>query len=303
MSSRRGAGRVGMRVETNGAELCVDTFGDPAHQAVLLIMGAAASMDRWEEPFCRRLAAAGRYVIRYDHRDTGGSTTYPPGEPGYTFDDLVADALGILEVLGVERAHLVGISMGGAIVQRIAVDRPERVLSITLIATSPAGTGGPQFAELPPMSAELRAVFGADEKPAEPDWADREAAIAFLLEGERPYAGSRGVDEEAMRALLGRVHDRSSSLASANNHFSLEGSDMARARLAEITAPALVIHGTDDPLFHPAHGEALAREIPGASLLVIDGLGHELPPWAWDELIPALIVVTSQPRRASTPQE
>jgi pimeloyl-ACP methyl ester carboxylesterase len=282
-----------MRVEINGAQLCVDTIGEPAHPAVLLIMGGAGSMDRWEEPFCRRLAAAGRYVIRYDHRDTGGSTTYPPGRPGYTGDDLVADALAILDHLGVERAHLVGLSMGGGIVQRIAVDHPERVLSLTLMSTSPAGTGGPDIPDLPPMSGELRAVFSGDDQPAEPDWSDREAAIAFLLEGERPYAGSRGVDEDAMRAVLGRVYDRSTSLPSANNHFILEGSEIARARLAEITAPALVIHGAEDPLFPPAHGEALAREIPGAKLLLIDGLGHEFPSWAWDEVIPALIAVTS----------
>lgn len=281
-----------MRVEINGAELRVDTFGDPVQPAVLLIMGGAGSMDRWEEPFCERLAAAGRYVVRYDHRDTGGSTTYPPGNPGYTSDDLVADALGILDHLGLERAHFVGLSMGGGIVQRIAVDHPERVLSVTLMSTSPAGPGGPENADLPPMSDELRALFSGDEQPTEPDWSDREAAIAFLLEGERPYAGSRGIDEAAMRSLLGRVYDRSSSLPSANNHFMLEGTDMARAGLAEITAPALVIHGADDPLLPPAHGEALAREIPGAKLLVIDGLGHEFPPSAWDEVLPALIAVT-----------
>ena len=280
-----------MRADINGAELCVDTIGDPAHPAVLLIMGAAGSMDRWEEPFCERLAAAGRYVIRYDHRDTGGSTTCPPGKPDYTGDDLVADAVGILDHLGIERAHLAGLSMGGALVQRIAVDHPERVLSVTLMSTSPAGSGGPEHPELPPMSDELRAVFG--DEPAEPDWSDRDAAIAFLLDGERPYAGSRGIDEDALRALLGRVYDRSAGLPSANNHFVLEGSDMPRARLGEIAVPALVIHGADDPLFPPAHGEALAREIPGATLLVIDGLGHELPPWAWDEVLPALIAVTA----------
>jgi pimeloyl-ACP methyl ester carboxylesterase len=292
MSSERGYGQMTMRVEINGAELCVDTVGEPGHPAVLLIMGAAGSMDRWEEPFCERLAAAGRYVIRYDQRDTGASTSYPPGKPGYTGDDLIADPLGVLDHLGVERAHFVGISMGGAIVQRIAVEHPERVLSITLMSTSPVGPGGPENQDLPPMSDELRAHFSGGEQPAEPDWSDREAAISFLLEGERPYAGSRGIDEHAMRALLGRVYDRSTSLPSANNHFMLEGTSMARARLAEITAPALVIHGADDPLFPPAHGEALAREIPGAKLLVIDGLGHELPPWAWDEVLPSLIAVT-----------
>ena len=277
-----------MRIETNGAELCADTFGDPAHPAVLLIMGAAGSMDRWEEPFCERLAAAGRYVIRYDHRDTGGSTTYPPGKPGYTSDDLVADPLAILDHLGVERAHLVGLSMGGAIAQAIAIERPERVLSLTLMSTSPVGTGGE---ELPPMSGELRALFG--EPPDEPDWSDREAAIAFMLEGERPYAGSRGIDEEAMRMLLGRVYDRSTSVPSGNNHFILEGSETTHARLAEVPAPALVIHGTDDPLFPLAHGEALARALPQAELLVIEGLGHEFPPSAWDEVLPALIAHTS----------
>ena len=278
-----------MRVTVNEAELCVDTIGDPAHPAVLLIMGAGGSMDRWEEPFCARLASAGRHVIRYDHRDTGGSTTYPPGRPGYTGDDLVADPLAILDHLGAERAHVVGLSMGGAIAQRIAVEYPERVRSLTLMSTSPAGSGG---GELPPMSDELRTVFAADARP-DPDWADRDATIAYLLEEERPYAGARGLDERALRALLGRVYDRSPGLASANNHFLVEGSEMPRARLGEIAAPTLVIHGTDDALFPPAHGEALAREIPGARLLLVDGLGHELPPWAWDEVLPALIAVTA----------
>jgi pimeloyl-ACP methyl ester carboxylesterase len=246
-------------------------------------------MDRWEAPFCERLAAAGRYVIRYDHRDTGGSTTSAPGRPDYTGDDLIADPLAILDHLGVERAHVVGLSMGGALAQLIAIERPERVLSLTLMSTSPAGTGG---GELPPMSAELRALFNEDAGPPEPDWADREAAITYMLEGERPYAGSRGVDDAAMRTLLGRVYDRSTSLPSANNHFLVDGTEIARARLAEIATPTLVIHGADDPLFPPAHGEALAREIPGARLLVIPELGHELPPWAWDEVLPALIAAT-----------
>ena len=179
-------------MRSTAPSLCVDAIGDPADPAVVLIMGGGGSMDRWEEPFCERLAAAGRYVIRYDHRDTGGSTTSPPGEPAYTADDLVADPLAILDRLGIARAHFVGLSMGGGIVQRIAVEHPERVLSVTLMSTSPAGTGGP---ELPPMSDALQAV----ETPAEPDWSDRDAAVAFLLEQERPYAGSRGFDDEAVR--------------------------------------------------------------------------------------------------------
>jgi len=291
MNSRPRDSCTGMRAEINGAELCVDTIGDPEHPAVLLIMGAAGSMDRWEEPFCARLAAAGRYVIRYDQRDTGGSTTYPPGKPGYTSDDLIADAVGILDHLGIERAHIVGLSGGGVIAQRIAVDHPERVRTVTLMSTSPAGTGGP---ELPPMSDALRAVFSRDEQPPEPDWSDREAAISYLIEDERPYAGRRGLDEPALRALIGRVYDRSTSLPSAGNYFLLDGSDIPRARLGEIAAPTLVLHGSDDPLFPLGHGEALARAIPNAELVVIDGLGHELPPSAWEEVLRPLIAVTDR---------
>ena len=264
-----------MRIDVNGAQLCVDTFGDAGDPAVLLIMGAAASMDRWEPRFCQRLAERGRYVIRYDHRDTGGSTTYPPRRPGYTGDDLVADAVAILDRLGIERAHVVGMSAGGAIAQRIAVDHPERLLSLTLLCTSPIGTGGP---DLPPPAKDL---FGAT---GEPDWSDREATLAYLLEAERPYAGARGLDDDETREILGRVYDRSTSMASANNHWLVDGSDIERSRLAEITAPTLVVHGTADPLFPTAHGEALAREIPGAQLLLIDGLGHEFPRWAWEAL-------------------
>ena len=154
-----------MRLELDDAELHYETFGDAADPAILLIAGGASSMDRWEPPFCERLAAAGRFVIRYDHRDTGGSTTYPPGRPGYTGDELLADALALLDHLGIERAHLAGISMGAAMIQQIAVDHPERVRTITLMSTSPADT---VERDLPPMSDALRALF-SEEQP-EPDW-------------------------------------------------------------------------------------------------------------------------------------
>ena len=248
-----------MHFTHDDVELHYETFGDAVDPAILLIAGGASSMDRWEPEFCRRLAAAGRYVIRYDHRDSGASTTYPPGEPGYTGDDLLADALALLDHLGIERAHLVGISMGAAMIQRIAVDHPERVRTVTLMSTSPADS---VERELPPMSAALRALF-SEEQP-EPDWTDREAAIAHLLEGERPYLGARGLDEDALRAVIAIAYDRSHNMASANNHFMVGGSEQERP-IGTISAPTLVIHGTHDPLFPLPHGETLAREIPGRS--------------------------------------
>jgi pimeloyl-ACP methyl ester carboxylesterase len=169
-------------LQVNGVELCVQTFGDAADPAILLIMGAAASMDHWPEGFCRRLADGGRYVIRYDHRDTGRSTSYEPGKPTYTFSDLVSDAAGVLDALGIERAHMAGMSMGGAIAQTLAIAYPARLASLTLMSTSAIESTG---RELPSMSDELRAGF--DSPPPEPDWADRAAVVDYLVEGERPY--------------------------------------------------------------------------------------------------------------------
>lgn len=262
-------------------ELCTDTFGAATDPAVLLIMGAAASMDRWEPEFCERLAAAGRHVIRYDQRDTGASPTDPPGEPSYTGFDLAADPLRILDRLGIAQAHVVGMSGGGGLAQVIAVGHPERLLSLTLMSTSGL------FPGLPGPSERLNQV------PPEPDWADREATIGYLLEVERLHAGSHAFDEPGTRELLGHVYDRTRNLASGANHYLVEGPDLPRDRLSEIRVPVLVIHGSADPLFPLPHGEALANAIPGARLLVIEGLGHEVPRWAWDEIVPAIVGVTS----------
>ena len=143
------------RVPANGVELCVQTFGETVDPTILLVAGAASSMDWWEDDFCERLAFGSRFVIRYDLRDTGQSVSYEPGAPQYGGQDLVADAVGILDVLRVGRAHVVGISMGGGIGEHLALDHADRVASLTLISTSPGGPG------LPPMSDELRASVRA----------------------------------------------------------------------------------------------------------------------------------------------
>ena len=276
-------------MQVNGVELCVETFGAPADPAVLLIMGAAASMDWWEDDFCERLAAGPRFVIRYDHRDTGQSVSYAPGAPGYTGDDLIADAIGVLDALGVDRAHVVGQSMGGALAQVLALEHPGRVASLTLIATSPAGPGEP---DLPDMTAEGRAAFA---QVTEPDWSDRAAVIDYATELSRACAGrSRPFDERGTRALWERVLDRTTNIESSmKNHYATEGGGGRwRERLATLDMPALVVHGTEDPMFPVAHGEALAREIRGAELLVLEGSGHELARRDWDVVVPAILRLT-----------
>ncbi|WP_433262859.1 alpha/beta fold hydrolase [Actinosynnema sp. CS-041913] len=268
-------------LRANGVDLCVETFGSSDDPAVLLIMGSTGSMDLWEDDFCARLAAHGRFVIRYDHRDTGRSVAYPPGEPGYTFPDLTADAVGVLDALDVDRAHVVGISMGGGIAQLLTLEHPDRVLTLTLMATGPAGPGDPS---LPPMDPALLAHFAAGGTP-EPDWTSRDAVVDYLVAANRPFQGPRPVDEAAARTLAGRVFDRSPHLASSGNHFKMSVGESWRARLGEIKAPTLVVHGDVDPLMPLRHGEALVAEIPGAQLLVLPDTGHEFPAGVWDLFI------------------
>jgi pimeloyl-ACP methyl ester carboxylesterase len=276
-----------MMLRVNGVDLCAETFGAAHDPAILLISGAAASMDWWDAAFCRRLADGGRFVIRYDHRDTGRSATCPPGAPDYTGLDLANDPIRVLDALGIGGAHLVGLSMGGAIAQHLAIEFPERVLTLTLMSTSSAGPGNTENG-LPPMADRLRAVFA--EPPADPDWNDRDEVVEHLVAGERLFAGPDFFDEDGAREVAARVVDRSVNPASSQNHWRIEGGESTRSRLGQVTAPTLVVHGTEDPFFPPGHGVALAQEIPVAELLLLDGVGHQVPPPStWDRVVEAVL--------------
>lgn len=283
----------GSMVRANGVDLCIDTFGDPANPCILLIGGGAASMDWWEDGFCQRLAEGDRYVVRYDQRDTGQSTSYPPGHAPYAIRDLAADAVGILDALDVDRAHIVGLSMGGGIAQVLGVGHPDRVASLTLVSTTPGGPHGPDNPDLPPMSDDLGAAFSGMGQ--DPDWTDRSAVVDYLVAGERIFTGTIPFDEARARAIAGRVYDRTTSVeAGVRNHFALDGGEPVRPRLGQIVAPTLVIHGTADPLYPYAHAQALASEIPGAELLPVEGMGHQYPPPAvWDLVITAILTHTA----------
>jgi pimeloyl-ACP methyl ester carboxylesterase len=280
-------------IHANGVDLCVETFSDPAEQAILLIHGAGGSMLSWDEGLCGRLADGGRFVIRYDLRDAGRSVTYAPGAPQYTLRDLVADVVGLLDSFGLPSAHLVGMSAGAAIAQVVALDRPDRVASLTLASSTP-GIPGQETRDLPGISDELKA-FLTHERPA-PDWSDRAAVVDYLVEAERPYAArSRPFDEAAVRERAGRVFDRSANIAAnMTNPFIVDAGDPWRQRLGQVTAPTLVVHGKEDPLFPYGHALALANEIPGAELLALEQTGHEHFPHAtWELVVPAILRHTS----------
>lgn len=274
-------------VPVNGVALCVQEFGPADGPGILLIGGAASSMDWWDDAFCERLAAGGRRVVRYDFRDTGRSTASPAGTPDYTGEDLTGDAVALVDALGLAPVHLVGLSMGGGISQEIAARHPEKVATLTVMSTSPTG---PHDEELPGPEPRVKALF-TDPAP-DPDWADRAAAIDHIVAGLAAFAGGYGVDEPKARATVARMYDRTTDIAaSQTNHWILDQADVTPR--GAITAPTLVLHGTDDPLFPIAHGEALARLIPGATLVPLPKVGHEFPPEpVWDTVVGAIAAHT-----------
>jgi pimeloyl-ACP methyl ester carboxylesterase len=278
-------------IEANGVELCTESFGDPADPPILLIMGIGASMLWWEEGFCRLLADGGRYVIRYDHRDTGRSVTYEPGRPEYSGADLVADGVGVLDAYGIRAAHLVGVSAGGAFAQLLALDFPDRVLSLVLISTSPATPGQRGL----PSATERYARFLAT---AEVDWSDDRSVIEYLVDYARVLAGDdRPFDEAAARDLVGRDVERARNIASSENHGVIADGEVSRKPLSSIAAPTLVIHGTADPMFPLEHGQALAAEIPSATLLTLNGAGHGVDRADWETIVRAIIEHTGSAGR------
>jgi len=272
-------------LRANGVDLCAQTFGRRRDPAILLIHGAAASMLAWEDEFCQRLAAGPRFVIRYDHRDTGRSISYPPGRPGYGMRDLMQDAVGLLDAQGLERAHLVGRSMGGGLALLAALEHPKRVDSLTLMATSPGGD------DLPPMSKDFLDFVSS---PRQPDWSDPDAAVEHVLTMLKIMAGPARLDVKAMRPLIAHELERTRNAASSQiNHFAMDVGSPVRPRLHEIRVPTLILHGDADPVFPLGHAQAMEREIPGARLVVLKKTGHLVQAPNWRVVVPAILSHTA----------
>ncbi|TPG12703.1 alpha/beta fold hydrolase [Sphingomonas oligophenolica] len=282
-----------MKVAANGIEIEVESFGADDAPAMLLIMGLGAQLTRWSIPFVEALVARGYRVIRYDNRDVGLSTKFDAaGAPKlarimglamigvkarvpYTLDDMAADAIGVLDALGIDRAHIVGASMGGMIAQLVAAHYPERTLSLTSIMST---TGN---RSLPRATKEATAVL-----MDRPKTRDRETIIAHAVRAAA-VIGSPGYRVEAgeLRAKVVRDFERMHYPAGfARQIAAITVGGDRRKRLAAITAPTLVIHGTDDPLVPIAGGRDTAASIPGAVLHEMPGMGHDLP----EPLIPTV---------------
>jgi pimeloyl-ACP methyl ester carboxylesterase len=226
-------------------------------------------------------------VLRYDHRDTGRSVTYEPGRPEYTGADLVADAVGVLDAYGIAAAHVVGVSAGGALAQQLALGFPDRALTLVLISTSPAT----RVSRSLPSATERFNDFLAS---ADADWSDPASVIDYLVAYERMLAGGvRPFDEATWRELVRRDVERARDIAASENHSAIPQGDVPSEPISSIAVPTLVIHGTADPMFPPEHGRALAEEIPGASLLTLEGAGHGVDRPDWEPIADAILAHTA----------
>lgn len=260
--------------------LATEAFGSPANPVLILIMGATASMLTWPDALCMRLADEGLYVIRFDHRDTGASTTHPFGQPNYSVEDMAEDVLAIADAYGATVFHLMGMSLGAYIEQIIALQHPLRVKSLTLVSAEPLGWDGPA---LPHIADAFLEHFG---KLADLDWTDRNAVTDFLFEIDRLSAGPAGLpDPDGTRARIAQILDRTRSPASMFNHSMVTTTEDWTGRFREIAAPTLVIHGEFDPILPLPNGAALAAGIPSAKLVVLNAVGHELPNAALPQIV------------------
>lgn len=259
-------------IQSGDAQLATVVRGEPLRGTILLAMGATASMLWWPDPLLDGLAAGGYQVICFDHRDTGRSTTRPPGELSYDLGDLAGDLVAILDSYGVSHAHLVGMSLGGYLAQIVSLRQPERVLSLTLVASEPFGISY----EAEGIADNLMAHFGT---MASLDWSDRVAVAAFLLKIAELSSGTRSPFDH--RAALDRIEgelSRTSSMQSAFNHSMLPGAIDLELTAADLFGPVLIIHGSEDPVISVNAARKSAQVIPRSELMILEGVGHELLP-------------------------
>ena len=274
-------------VEANGVTLGVAHFGDTA--APLVLCAGGTTMLSWPDALCESVARGGRHVVRYDLRDSGASSTVDPEAPAYTLRDLAADAAALARELDDRPAHLAGIGVGGMVAQVAALDHPDAFSALTLAGTRPAAPG-PVDDDLPGHdAATMDRLFSRSM----PDWSDRDAVTKYAAAG----AEILGNDPAAARAVAGRIWDRTPGTLPAVQMANqlgmvfgrLDCTPRWRERLAELAMPALVEHGRRDPFFPVGNGEALARQIPGARLLVLERASTAIPDAAAGEVVTAML--------------
>lgn len=277
------------KTKNGSIELEFETFGDAHAEPVLLVHGLGAQMTRFSENFCGALVAQGHRVIRFDNRDSGLSTW--PNEP-YTLSDMADDAVAVLDAAGVERAHVVGTSMGGAIAQRLAIDHPDRAASLTLIMSF---TGATETTKSAPEAAAVLSVAGPDPRD------DFEAYVAHAMKNMRLVGGTdHRWSEAAARQRIETEYRRAYNPAGIGRQMRAVQMDGDRAgALRSLKIPTVVVHGEADTLIMPIGGIALARAIPDAELRLIPGMGHDMPPSVWPMVLDAIGTAVTRSKMTS----
>lgn len=279
------------RASVRDVEIEYETFGDPAHPALLLISGGGAQMTFWQEDFCQRLAARGFQVVRFDNRDAGVSTSFDaygfPDVPAvrdgrvpppYTLDDMAADTVGVIDAIGAEAAHMVGISLGGYIAQVMAINHPDRVLSFVSMAS---GVGGPDN------------IYGNYEyaihgMPQDDSGRPRtlEEQIELRLDEIQWMSTPQYFDRDRIRPHIARSMERNQNPDGVERQAAAVHAGASRASaLADVRVPALILHGALDPHLPVENAHRTAAAIPGSKLVILPDLAHDMPPQKWDEII------------------
>ena len=271
----------------NGAvEIEYETFGDDRPETVILINGLGSQMTRWPVPFCEKLVAKGYRTIRFDNRDVGLST-WLEGQR-YSMKDMADDVIAVLDAAGVGKAHVAGVSMGGMLTQKVAIEHPERVLSITPIMAAPS-------ANPPALQSTPEAAAVLNVPPPDPE-ADFEAFVAAGMKNARTI-GSPAYpwDEDFLRQRVISEYRRAFNPAGVARQRAAIGADGDRTEaLKALRVPAVVVHGAEDPLVMPLGGELTAKAIPGAELRIIPGMGHDLPPGLYDTIVDAIVAAATR---------
>ena len=266
-------------IKSNHIELYTEYFGSENNPAVLLIAGATVSMLYWDAEFCRQLADKGFFVIRYDNRDVGKSTCYEPGTTPYDIVDLVNDAISILDGYHIDRAHLAGMSLGGLISQIAAIRYSDRIHTLTLISTGPWGDSDPTIPEMDTRILELH------KKAENVDWDNEERVVDYMVEFFQLMSGRKEFDKKRIEKYIRAEFKRANHYISMFNHAAIEGGEAYWNRLDEISKPALIIHGTDDKIWHFKNSDVLLEKISGSKRITLEGTGHELHFEDWETII------------------
>lgn len=269
-------------------QLATESFGKPNQTALLLLGGATVSMLYWEEEFCQRLAQKGFFVIRYDNRDVGRSTTYHPGTTPYDIEDLVEDTMAILDGYHLQKAHFVGMSLGGLIAQIAALKYPNRVETLTLMATGPWGDSDPDIPEMDARILEFQA------RAETIDWTNETEVVQYQVEGASLMSGRKPFDRQRNENRIRQEFRRAHNYRSMFNHATLQGGESYYGKIQAIEQPTLLIHGTDDLIWSFQHTEVMLREIKNSKRVILEETGHELNPADWDLIIESIANHTIQ---------